>query len=51
MTKLIDAANRYGIAVMGVTAVGRAMERTPAYFESMYAETSASAVYERSACE
>lgn len=32
MTKLIDAANRYGIAVMGVTAVGRAMERTPAYF-------------------
>ena len=32
LTKTIDAANRYGIAVMGVTAVGRAMERTPKYF-------------------
>ena len=32
LTKLIDKANRYGIAVMGVTAVGRAMARTPQYF-------------------
>lgn len=32
MTDLIDGANRYGIAVMGVTAVGRAMARTPQYF-------------------
>ena len=32
LTKLIDAANRYGIAVMGVTAVGREMARTPKYF-------------------
>jgi putative autoinducer-2 (AI-2) aldolase len=32
MTDLIDQANRYGIAVMGVTAVGRAMARTPQYF-------------------
>ena len=28
LTNLIDAANGYGIAVMGVVAVGRAMERT-----------------------
>ncbi len=32
MTTLIDQANRYGIAVMGVVAVGTAMERTPKYF-------------------
>jgi putative autoinducer-2 (AI-2) aldolase len=32
MTDLVDAASRYGIAVMGVTAVGRAMARTPQYF-------------------
>ena len=32
LTDLIDQANRYGIAVMGVTAVGRAMARTPQYF-------------------
>jgi putative autoinducer-2 (AI-2) aldolase len=32
MTTLIDEANRYGIAVMGVVAVGRQMERTPKYF-------------------
>jgi putative autoinducer-2 (AI-2) aldolase len=32
MTRLIDAANRYGIAVMGVVAVGRAMARTAQYF-------------------
>jgi putative autoinducer-2 (AI-2) aldolase len=32
MTKLIDSANRYGIAVMGVVAVGTSMERTPKYF-------------------
>ncbi len=32
MTDLIDQANRYGIGVMGVTAVGRGMTRTPQYF-------------------
>jgi 3-hydroxy-5-phosphonooxypentane-2,4-dione thiolase len=32
LTDLIDQANRYGIAVMGVTAVGRALARTPQYF-------------------
>jgi 3-hydroxy-5-phosphonooxypentane-2,4-dione thiolase len=32
MTDLIDQANRYGIGVMGVTAVGRGMSRTPQYF-------------------
>ena len=32
LTDLVDAASRYGIAVMGVTAVGRAMARTPQYF-------------------
>ncbi len=32
MTRLIDEANRYGIAVMGVVAVGTDMERTPQYF-------------------
>ncbi len=32
LTDLVDAANRYGIAVMGVTAVGRALARTPQYF-------------------
>ena len=32
LTDLVDQANRYGIAVMGVTAVGRAMARTPQYF-------------------
>tara|TARA_R110002096_G_scaffold147671_17_gene307725 strand:+ start:234 stop:1181 length:948 start_codon:yes stop_codon:yes gene_type:complete len=32
LTKTIDAANRYGIAVMGVVAVGRSMERTAKYF-------------------
>ena len=32
MTTLIDEANRYGIAVMGVVAVGTNMERTPKYF-------------------
>ncbi len=32
MTDLIDGANRYGIAVMGVVAVGKQMARTPQYF-------------------
>ncbi|MEM9280294.1 MAG: 3-hydroxy-5-phosphonooxypentane-2,4-dione thiolase [Verrucomicrobiota bacterium] len=32
MTRLIDSANRYGLAVMGVVAVGTNMERTPKYF-------------------
>jgi 3-hydroxy-5-phosphonooxypentane-2,4-dione thiolase len=32
MTDLIDQANRYGIGVMGVVAVGRSMARTPQYF-------------------
>jgi 3-hydroxy-5-phosphonooxypentane-2,4-dione thiolase len=32
LTDLVDAASRYGIGVMGVTAVGRAMARTPQYF-------------------
>jgi len=32
LTRLIDKANRYGIAVMGVVAVGTSMERTPKYF-------------------
>ena len=32
LTDLIDQANRYGIAVMGVTAVGRSMARTAQYF-------------------
>ncbi|MFN0129519.1 MAG: 3-hydroxy-5-phosphonooxypentane-2,4-dione thiolase [Verrucomicrobiales bacterium] len=32
LTDLIDEANRYGIAVMGVTAVGRSMARTSQYF-------------------
>ena len=32
LTDLVDAASRYGISVMGVTAVGRAMTRTPQYF-------------------
>jgi len=32
MTQLIDGANRYGIAVMAVTAVGKDMERNPRYF-------------------
>ena len=32
LTRLIDQANRYGIAVMGVVAVGREMARTPRYF-------------------
>jgi len=32
MTRLIDQANRYGIAVMGVVAVGKDMDRTPKYF-------------------
>ena len=32
MTDLVDAANRYGIGVMGVVAVGRAMARTAKYF-------------------
>lgn len=32
LTDMVDAANRYGIAVMGVVAVGRAMARTPQYF-------------------
>ncbi len=32
MTRLIDEANRYGIAVMGVVAVGTSMERTAKYF-------------------
>jgi putative autoinducer-2 (AI-2) aldolase len=32
MTTLIDEASRYGIAVMGVTAVGKDMARTPRYF-------------------
>lgn len=32
MTDIIDQANRYGIAVMGVVAVGRAMARNAQYF-------------------
>jgi putative autoinducer-2 (AI-2) aldolase len=32
LTTLIDEANRYGIAVMGVVAVGKDMARTPRYF-------------------
>jgi len=32
MVRLIDQANRYGIAVMGVVAVGTNMERTAKYF-------------------
>lgn len=32
MVDLIDQANRYGIAVMGVVAVGRAMARNAQYF-------------------
>jgi putative autoinducer-2 (AI-2) aldolase len=32
LTTLIDEASRYGIAVMGVTAVGKDMARTPRYF-------------------
>ncbi|CAN5688510.1 3-hydroxy-5-phosphonooxypentane-2,4-dione thiolase [soil metagenome] len=32
LTDLVDAASRYGIAVMGVTAVGRAMARNAQYF-------------------
>ena len=32
LTDLVDGASRYGIGVMGVTAVGRAMARTPQYF-------------------
>lgn len=32
LTRLVDQANRYGIAVMGVVAVGREMARTPRYF-------------------
>ncbi|MES2705334.1 MAG: 3-hydroxy-5-phosphonooxypentane-2,4-dione thiolase [Verrucomicrobiota bacterium] len=33
LTTLIDQANRYGIAVMGVTAVGAQMARTAKYFQ------------------
>ncbi len=32
LTDLVDAASRYGIAVMGVIAVGRAMARNAQYF-------------------
>lgn len=32
LTRLVDQANRYGIAVMGVVAVGREMARTARYF-------------------
>ncbi len=32
LTDLVDQANRYGIAVMGVVAVGRAMARNAQYF-------------------
>ncbi|MBP7949979.1 MAG: 3-hydroxy-5-phosphonooxypentane-2,4-dione thiolase [Verrucomicrobiales bacterium] len=32
LTDMVDAANRYGIGVMGVVAVGRAMARNPQYF-------------------
>lgn len=32
LTDMIDAGNRYGIPVMGVTAVGKEMERTKRYF-------------------
>jgi putative autoinducer-2 (AI-2) aldolase len=32
LTDLVDEANRYGIAVMGVVAVGRAMARNAQYF-------------------
>jgi putative autoinducer-2 (AI-2) aldolase len=31
MTRLVDAANRYGVAVLGVTAVGRALTRDAKY--------------------
>jgi 3-hydroxy-5-phosphonooxypentane-2,4-dione thiolase len=32
MTRLVDAGNRYGIPVMGVTAVGKDMVRDAKYF-------------------
>ncbi|QZY54412.1 3-hydroxy-5-phosphonooxypentane-2,4-dione thiolase [Crassaminicella profunda] len=32
LSKTIDAGNRYGIPVLGVTAVGKEMERTTRYF-------------------
>ena len=32
MTRLVDEANRYGIGVMGVVAVGKQMARTAQYF-------------------
>lgn len=33
LSDMINAANRYGIPVMGVTAVGKEMERTKRYFQ------------------
>jgi putative autoinducer-2 (AI-2) aldolase len=32
MTRLVDAGNRYGMPVLGVTAVGKEMSRSPRYF-------------------
>ena len=32
MTRLVDAGNRYGVPVLGVTAVGKEMTRSPRYF-------------------
>ena len=33
LSDMINAGNRYGIPVMGVTAVGKEMERTKRYFQ------------------
>ena len=33
LTTMVDAGSRYGIPVMGVTAVGKEMERTKRYFQ------------------
>jgi putative autoinducer-2 (AI-2) aldolase len=32
MTRLVDAGNRHGVPVLGVTAVGKEMSRSPRYF-------------------
>lgn len=32
MTRLVDAGNRHGVPVLGVTAVGKEMKRSPRYF-------------------
>lgn len=47
LCRAVDAGARYGIPVMGVTAVGKEMERTPKYFglaSRMLAELGASVV-------